>query len=1031
MSFRLPGSANSPSTPNRKNNRSFFSQPSTTPAGAPPSYLTDASHVSTTPAGPPPRSVYGSSFNAANNTFGRKGNTPGRRGFAVPSSSPPLEVDEDDEDAEGEEDDETDGVQRNTRSQGLSPEKSAFMSSIMSSPRGLKRSRNGMVREQTQSDYPTIAGGIANRAASGQLQEPDDVVLRQEEILSRMDPLAREQPNARDAAISAGVAELTEVWRRHSNTETKEGRLGPASDDAFTRATYLSSLLLKLHHPNTTRPAQQQSRLQRPTDISKRSQTNACTIPRALLDWLDTWHNPFPDDFDAIWRNEPSPAAHERFWDSVLFALTRGKFDRAIRLLNDAGWDNAITAEEDFGEGHTGYTGRQLDHIEEVIERCTIVLQACPASKYNDWDVKGADWTVFRQRVRQAIKDLEIFAGEEDEDADESDAPKRNVFQMSAGMGDSMNMSTASKKAESKVPWSIYENMKLVYGILLGGVDELLDASQDWLEASIYLTVWWDGEDEASTGLGRSQNLRRSMHVIQRTREADVAPGAAYRKRLADAFDLVTEAGDGAVFTPETLDPVQVGLACVMVDSVESVIGILRSWSLPISTAVVEVAALAGWLPQARPRSKGLLAQGFSSEDLMVLSHGAGHQPRSGEVERDEVLSEYAGLLAERDVLRSSDGKLEREGWELAVAVLGRLGDERAGQVRIGELLERIELSDETRVDKVLDACRNLELVEQARGIAERYADHLAESTQAYGPALIYYARAHATAKLKSTLSLLIAMSLLHSASTPARQDLDPQLSSLLSQDRTALVALARSDTEAASLLASHLSGYATIRRFYDLRDQQHVSSSDNAAAGNSNPPFLRPLERKREAAKALLAATSSAADCIRGGLYDAAVESVVPVDGLLALLGEALPLLGQPKRVFAKEQVYSLLRIVEDLATAPARIREGAEGSLRASIGAYRESGGMLHSDLLKKSAAGGLGGSSYDMLASSVMLQSRDRKKGGMAGEVSRGCDWRKGLDGVGGAATDVGGEEVLMLLRIALAQEVARGWGGQIYW
>lgn len=719
MSFRLPGSADSPSTPNRKNNRSLLSQPSTTPAGAPPSYLTDASHVSTTPAGPPPRSFYGSSFNAANNTFGRKGNTPGRRGFAVPSSSPPLEADEDDEDAEGEEDDEMDGVHENTRSQMMSPEKSAFMSSIMSSPRGLKRSRNGQVREQAQSDYSAIARGVASHAASVTLHEPDDVVLQQEEIMSRMEPLAREQPRERDTAIPEGVAELAKVWRQHSSTETKEGRLGPAADDAFTRATYLSSLLLQLHHPHTSRPAQKQSRLQRPTSLVERSPSSACTIPRALLDWLDVWHNPFPDDFDTIWRNEPSPAGHERFWDSVLFALTRGRFDRAVRLLNDAGWDNAITAEEDFGEDHTGYSGRQLDHIEEVIERCTNILQACPASKYNDWDVKGADWTVFRQRVRQAIKDLEAFAGEDDDEASESGEAKRNMFQMSAGMGDSMNMLTASRKAESKVPWSIYENMKLVYGILLGGVDELLDASQDWLEASIYLTVWWDGEEEISGGLGRSQNLRRSMQASQRTREADVAPGAAYRKRLADAFTLVTAAGDDAVFTPETMDPVQVGIACVMEDDVESVITVLRSWSLPISTAVVEVAALSGWLPQARPRSKGLLAQGFSSEDLMVLSHGAGHQPKAGEVERDEVLSEYAGLLSEKAVLRSSDGKLEREGWELAVALLGRLGDENAGQVHIGELLEQIELSDEARVDKVLDACRSLELVEQARGIAE------------------------------------------------------------------------------------------------------------------------------------------------------------------------------------------------------------------------------------------------------------------------------------------------------------------------
>lgn len=53
--------------------------------------------------------------------------------------------------------------------------------------------------------------------------------------------------------------------------------------------------------------------------------------------------------------------------------------------------------------------------------------------------------------------------------------------------------------------------------------------------------------------------------------------------------------------------------------------------------------------------------------------------------------------------------------------------------------------------------------------------------------------------------------------------------------------------------------------------------------------PSLRPIARKRAAATALLAVINSAADNIHGGLYDKERASVVPVDGLLALLGEAL----------------------------------------------------------------------------------------------------------------------------------------------
>lgn len=299
-----------------------------------------------------------------------------------------------------------------------------------------------------------------------------------------------------------------------------------------------------------------------------------------------------------------------------------------------------------------------------------------------------------------------------------------------------------------------------------------------------------------------------------------------------------------------------------------------------------------------------------------------------------------------------------------------------------------------------------------------------AHSSPAYGSALIFYARAHATAKLKSTLGLLTSLSLLRSAAIPPISTLDVQLASLLSEDRAALTLLARTDAEATALLAAHLSGYATLRRFYDLRDA-------------ATP---RPLERKREAANCLVAVLESAADCIRGGLYDPEVEAVVSVDGVLALLGEAMPLLGLEKRIFTREQVFTLLRIVEDFESAPTRIQQNAESLLQASAKAYKSGGSgrsleKSRSDLSSKSS-GGLGGSSYDMLASSVMVQSMTSGGSGSAqsatgqggAEAKRAWDWRKGLEAIGG---ETQAQKVVMLVRLALAKEVARGWGGQIIW
>lgn len=251
---------------------------------------------------------------------------------------------------------------------------------------------------------------------------------------------------------------------------------------------------------------------------------------------------------------------------------------------------------------------------------------------------------------------------------------------------------------------------------------------------------------------------------------------------------------------------------------------------------------------------------------------------------------------------------------------------------------------------------------------------------------------------------------------------MDGHLASLLSTERTDLLNLATSDPEASTLLAGSMSGYGTLRRFYDLRDQELTSSPDGMAK-------LKPLERRREAAKALVGAIESASDCIRGGLFDPDVESVIPVDGLLVLLGEVLPLLDQQKRIFTQKQIYALLRVIEDFAACPSRIRETAEDLLKAcanACGGATGGSGSLKTSRSDVGSISGLSGSSYDLLASSSGL-ILNQEKGLNA--VQRAWDWRKGLSGIGLA--DVNAKSVLMILRVALAQEVARGWSGMSNW
>lgn len=146
----------------------------------------------------------------------------------------------------------------------------------------------------------------------------------------------------------------------------------------------------------------------------------------------------------------------------------------------------------------------------------------------------------------------------------------------------------------------------------------------------------------------------------------------------------------------------------------------------------------------------------------------------------------------------------------------------------------------------------------------------------------MYYARSHSHRKVKKVFDLLISLSIVHSMAFPPVASLDDRLKGLISDPEINLGVVAYHDQKAARILHLYLTGYATLRKFYDFRDQEHKVK-------DGEKPQLRPLARKRASAAALIAVVSSAADNIFGGLYDESRDSVVHVDGLLALLGEAL----------------------------------------------------------------------------------------------------------------------------------------------
>ena len=129
-----------------------------------------------------------------------------------------------------------------------------------------------------------------------------------------------------------------------------------------------------------------------------------------------------------------------------------------------------------------------------------------------------------------------------------------------------------------------------------------------------------------------------------------------------------------------------------------------------------------------------------------------------------------------------------------------------------------------------------------------------------------------------------------------------------------------------------------------------------------------------------------------------------------------------------------TLLRVAEDLETVNPKIFARCEDVLRAAVG--NEHGGETPSPraLLRKSTSGLTTASSqFSFVGSSAMLGSHESKESAKTsegsgvlvnGDVKRGWDWRKGLN------QSAKGEDVVKILRFAVAQEIGRVWavGGE---
>lgn len=300
--------------------------------------------------------------------------------------------------------------------------------------------------------------------------------------------------------------------------------------------------------------------------------------------------------------------------------------------------------------------------------------------------------------------------------------------------------------------------------------------------------------------------------------------------------------------------------------------------------------------------------------------------------------------------------------------------------------------------------------------MSQSYANTLAEGSHRYGEALWYYALSHKNQKVKDVLDLLISFSLIQSTAYPPEPELDDHLRHLIKDPKVAMTELSQMDGSAAELLHKMLSGYATLRKFYDLRDAEVLRSTNGK-------PQKGPVARKIEAASALMAVITSSDDNIRGGLYDEERGAVVSVDFLLALLGEAIVFVDQPDFTITTSQIDILLKAIEDLQAVGPRVYSACTEFLQTVVASGQGLKGSSPTDMLRKSTSNVSGTSSFSMVGSSMLAsqlkQSMSSSSVLVRGNIKRGWDWRQGI------SAGTSGDTLLRILRLGLAKSLANAW------
>ena len=568
------------------------------------------------------------------------------------------------------------------------------------------------------SSIAVIANDMARQIGTPPLSESDGFILATEQIMGDSTLTLRSGPQSlksHKACLLDATAKLSRLWSSQLRRKSlKPGSHQPPSIQAtaeaslLEKAVVLSLLTLKIHYSPVAKGSQASASL---SDVNL-SYAPEESFPEALLDWLDKCHDPWSAICMEVIEH-PSPPNHFNFWDTMFSLMLRGKLHDAIELLDKSTFGSAETAPRDGY--HDGYAEGQTQNIQMITARVARLLRTCPAVTSSDWEIVGNDWSLFRRHVEVALDELIQFVETEEHASDIASS----TFALQKFYESNVTTQGGRKggRGESRIPWTPYQSLRLIYGILLGRETEIMSSAQDWIEATIGLTIWWNGDD----GNARSRlNLDITKYALKEARQkgyrlVDLDYEAAYLNRLAFAFHRTTDAGGEQGFQLNSNSPLEIAVASVFENNFQGMMGILHAWSLVIASTMAEIAALGGWF-SISPGSNENISNRFDEADLMVLS-SYGHQEQG--LRRDKLMVEYANALFDRGTLHAQDEQVDVDSWKLSLSILQRINDDETARQEISKALLKLPLDSPDVVNEIVDIAARCKIKELGMKLSE------------------------------------------------------------------------------------------------------------------------------------------------------------------------------------------------------------------------------------------------------------------------------------------------------------------------